>query len=302
MHNMKLTPVACPICRTEKNYTVIYPRNFRVRDINTNVFSARRLPDKIHYQLVRCRTCGLVRSTPTVNPAELYTLYSKSRLTYDEEIENLVVSYKRALEPVLHTLPRSAKLLEVGCGNGFMVKTLSDIGYTGTYGIEPSSDAVKKAPRSVRRYIKQSILKPGIFAEESFDFIFFFQTLDHIPDPNGFLKECYRLLKKGGYILAFNHNIDSIGAKLLGENSPIIDIEHTFLYSPSSISILFKKNGFTVDSVYTPYNYVSLKHIIRLSPVPAAIKKYALLHMPNLLNIHITIKLGNLCLVGRKIC
>jgi SAM-dependent methyltransferase len=301
MCDMHLTPVDCPNCGYKKYYTVLYPENFSPGDLNKNIFSARRMPDKIHYQLVQCNGCGLVRSTPTINITQLNNLYKKSRLTYDEEIGNLIVTYLHAMQPILQKLPHSAKILEIGCGNGFLVKELHDLGYINTYGIEPSWDAVNKAHQSVKRNLKHSILKRGMFPEETFDFIFFFQTLDHIPCPNGFLKECHRLLKKNGYILSFNHNIDSLASKLFGEHSPIIDIEHTFLYNPDTISLLFKKHGFKVEKVYSPLNYVSIRHIIRLSPIPKNIKNFILHKIATRLKINIKIKLGNLCLVGRKV-
>lgn len=297
---MRFTPVRCPICGYKKSYTVIYPKKFTVADLNKYIFSARRMPDKIHYQLVQCKTCGLVRSTPTINIMYLYNLYKNSRLTYDDEIGNLVITYLNALKPILNKLPHSARILEIGCGNGFLVKAIHDLGYINTYGIDPSSDAIHKAHQSVKRNLRLSILKPGIFTKETFDFIFFFQTLDHVPSPTAFLKECYSLLKHNGYILSFNHNINSLVSKLFGENSPIIDIEHTFLYNPGTISLLFKKNGFNVDNVYSPLNYMSLRHIIRLSPIPNTMKKYILLHKSKILDIKINIKAGNLCLIGRK--
>jgi len=298
---MNFTHVDCPICGSKKNYTVLYPKNFSIGDLNKTIFSARRLPDKIHYQLVRCKSCGLVRSTPTINKMYVYNLYKQSRLTYDDEVENLVISYLHALKPILGTLSHSAKLLEIGCGNGFLVKAVYDLGYINTYGIEPSSDAISKAYPSVKRHLIHSILKPGIFKKETFDCIFFFQTLDHIPDPNGFLKECYRLLKHGGSIVSFNHNIDGFASKLFGENSPIVDIEHTFLYSPRTITLLFQKNGFLVDEVYSPHNYVSLSHIIWLSPIPKILKKYILQKKSYISDIKIHIRLGNLCLLGKKV-
>lgn len=301
MHSIKFAPVACPICGNTKNYTVLYPKNFKLSDFNKNIFSARRMPDKIHYQLVSCNRCGLVRSTPTIASDNLYDLYKKSQFTYDDETENLTSTYLHAIQPILKKLPRSANILEIGCGNGFLLKAIHYFGFHNIYGIEPSSDAISKTHTSLKEKIKQSILKPGIFKKETFDFIFFFQTLDHIPDPNAFLRECYHLLKHTGSILAFNHNIDSLSSKILGEKSPIIDIEHTFLYGPKTISLLFKKSSFLVDTVFSPSNSVSLRHIIRLSPIPKRMKNFLLSNKSTVLDRIVTIQLGNLCLIGHKV-
>lgn len=297
---IKLKQVQCAICEIEKDDQILYKKNFKLSDLNVNTFSARRLPDKIHYQLVKCNRCGLVRSTPVVDTKYLSQLYKKSLLTYNDEINNLITTYINSLKPILNKLPKNARILEIGCGNGFVLKAIYDLGYKNVYGIEPSIDAIKKSHSKIKKNIIIDILKPGLFDKESFDFIFFFQTLDHIPEPNKFLKECYRLLKKNGHILAFNHNVDSFSSKLLGERSPIIDIEHTFLYSFKTIKKIFEKNKFKVNKIYSPSNILSLKHLFWLLPIPKNTKQKIIESDVKLLDKKINIKLGNICLEGQK--
>lgn len=297
---MKFKNIDCPICGSSKNYQILYRKNFKVSDFNTKIFSARRLPDKIHYQIVKCNKCGLVRSTPIVDINYLNQLYKKSLLTYDDEIKNLTDTYINAVKPILKTLPKSANILEIGCGNGFVLKKIYDLGYKNVYGVEPSTDAVAKADPKIRKNIIIDVLKPKIFNKTKFDFIFFFQTLDHIPKPNDFIKECFDLSKPNGKILAFNHNIDSLSSKVLKEKSPIIDIEHTFLYSPATIKKIFQKNGFIEDKTYSPKNILSLKHFFWLIPMPKNIKLKILNSNSELLNKEIKLKLGNICFQGHK--
>jgi len=298
---MKLEKVVCPICGSDKNFDILYKKNFKTSDLNVKIFSARRLPDKIHYRLVKCKSCGLIRSNPVTNTNKLGKLYEKSLMTYNEEINNLTLTYINSLNPVLNKLPKDAKILEIGCGNGFVLKSIYDLGYKNVYGIEPSTDAVNKSNLKIRKNIKINILKPNLFPKKSYDLIFFFQTFDHIPTPNQFLKECYQLLKPNGYILAFNHNIDSLSSKLLKEKSPIIDIEHTFLYSLKTIQKIFEKNKFIVQKIYSPCNILSLKHLLWLFPLPKKIKQIVINSNSNILNKKIKIQLGNLCLVAQKL-
>lgn len=297
---IKLKDIRCAICESDNNYQILYKKNFKLSDLNIKKFSARRLPDKIHYQLVKCNQCGLVRSTPTVDIKYLSQLYKKSLLTYDEEINNLTTTYVNSVTPILKKLPKNAKILEIGCGNGFVLKAIYDLGYKNVYGIEPSTDAFNKSNPKIKKNIINSILKSGLFDKEVFDFIFFFQTFDHMPEPNKFLKELNKLLKKNGYIFAFNHNVNSFSAKLFGEKSPIIDIEHTFLYSPKTIKMIFKKNGFTINKVYFPKNILSIKHFFWLLPIPKKIKLLILNSKIKILDRTTSIKLGNICLEGQK--
>src|SRR3989344_1045654 len=82
----------CAICG-RNNYTVLYPENFDVNKINSRIFSARRLPDRIHYQIVRCKNCNLVYSTPILEHEKIEKLYKKSFTAYDEHLENLKETY-----------------------------------------------------------------------------------------------------------------------------------------------------------------------------------------------------------------
>jgi len=297
---MKLINVACPICESKNNYQILYKKNFRISDLNVKTFSARRLPDKIHYQLVKCNKCGLVRSNPVADRTILNKLYEKSFLTYDDEIHNLTETYINSVMPTLKTLPKKARILEVGCGNGFILNKIYELGFKNIFGVEPSIDAVKKSDKRIKNNIKISILKSDLFEPNSFDFIFFFQTFDHIPNPNQFLSICFKLLKQNGSILSFNHNINSFSSKFLGERSPIFDIEHTFLYSPITMGLIFQKNKFNVINTYSPNNILSLKHLLWLIPLPKSIKKYILNTNLKLLDQKINIKLGNICLDAKK--
>ena len=148
---MKFKNINCPICDSKKNYQIIFKKNFKASDLNTKIFSARRLPDKIHYQIVKCNKCGLVRSTPTADVKYLNKLYEKSLLTYDDEIKNLTTTYLNAIKPILKKLPKGAKILEVGCGNGFVLKSIYDLGYKNVYGIEPSIDATTKVNKKIKK-------------------------------------------------------------------------------------------------------------------------------------------------------
>ena len=148
------------------------------------------------------------------------------------------------------------------CGNGFFLTEAKRQGYQSVWGVEPSQDAINQAPKKLQSFIRHSVFKPKLFPKKSFDVICFFQTFDHISDPNQFLNACYDYLKPGGLILAINHNIGALQAKILRSFSPIIDIEHTYLYSLKTMSLIFRANKFQVLKSGPSFNYcplVSLK-------------------------------------------
>ncbi|MBF0619565.1 MAG: class I SAM-dependent methyltransferase [Candidatus Omnitrophica bacterium] len=302
---MELIPTKCALCDAFDHYKILYKSNVDFSDFNAEVFSARRMPDTVHYQVVQCQKDGLVRSNPVCDSRKMAVLYQQSRFNYKDETENLTASYMQALAPVLSRLSRDARILEIGCGNGFVLKALQDRGYRQVFGVEPSADAVRQADDGIRGRIAVDILHEGLYSGRPFDLVFFFQTLDHIPDPAAFLKICHDVLLPGGYILAFNHNVESLSARMLGEKSPIIDVEHTYLFGPKTIAALFCAQGFIPERIYSPGNIISLRHLLRLMPfIPGTWKRRLLgtsqKMLVALLNGRVRLQLGNLCIVARK--
>jgi SAM-dependent methyltransferase len=308
--NPILVPTSCAICGVSEKSTEIYPANFSIQDFNPEVFSARRLPDKIHYRVVRCRACGLVRSDPIIDNDTLAELYTKSNLTYDDEVPNLMESYIRYLVRAIRylddkmesTLSSKRSILEIGCGSGFFLEKALDYGFEQVMGIEPSLQAVEKSSSRIRQNIICDIIRPGLLQPEQFDIICMFQVFDHIADPGSLLGECQKALKPGGVILCLNHDVSAFSARLLGASSPIIDIEHTFLYSKATIRRIFSDNGFIVRQVGSATNTCSLCHLFHLLPLPNDLKKSILstLRRHSVGKIKLSVRLGNLFLIAQK--
>ncbi len=308
-HDLCMIPTSCAICGNADNSIELFPANFTPQDLNANIFSARRMPDKIHYRLVRCQKCGLVRSDPIVDPETLAELYAKSSQTYDAEVSNLMDSYARYLERATNRLNllhpgnlHTETLLEIGCGSGFFLERALEYGFQRVVGIEPSRQAVEKRLPDARMEIINDILRPGLLPSGQFSLICMFQVFDHIADPNAFLEECCRALKPGGGILCLNHDVEALSARLMGERSPIIDIEHTYLYSKNTIRQIFSAHGFSVVETGTASNTYSLRYLFQLLPLPKQLKNslLSMLRSQPAGNIKCTIPLGNLYLIAQK--
>lgn len=295
---VRLQTMPCALCGADHG-EVLYEANFRPEDLNERVFSARRLPDRIHYQVQRCVHDGMVWSSPVLSADDAARLYARSSFSYGGEVANLTATYLEALRGPLAKLPAQARLLEVGCGSGFVLEALHRRGFD-VYGVEPGREAVAQSAPQIREKITVDMFRPGLFPEASFDMVFFFQTLDHIYDPNGFVEACARLLKPGGYVVAFQHDVSGWSARLLGEKSPIIDVEHIYLFNASTLRRLFEKHGLTARRVYSPVNTLSLRHLLWLMPLPRAWKEKALALKAAWLSWTLGIKLGNVCYVGQK--
>jgi SAM-dependent methyltransferase len=292
----------CPICGTEAASDEVFPATVSAGSFDTERFSARRLPDRVHYRVVRCRRCGLLRSDPAADSDSVADLYARSRFDYQAEVANLRRTYGRYLARLdQHGASRDG-LLEVGCGNGFFLEEAVRRGYREVRGIEPSRDAILSAPESVRHLIVEDVLRPGALPPQSFAVACLFQVFDHLSEPAQALDELHRVLRSRGLILILNHDAGATSARLLGERSPIVDVEHFYLYTRRTLSRLVAAHGFEVVETGPVWNRYSLRYLTRLLPIAAGPKNIlmGLLDRTGLRSLPVTVPLGNLFLVARR--
>ena len=302
VQSLELDATECPICHTTDNAVELYPAKLSQDAFNAEIFSARRLPDRVHYRIVRCTSCGLVRSDPVADPRIQAELYAKAGFDYGEQVGNLRETYGRYLAKLEALGARKGSLLEIGGGNGFVLEEALAQGYAKVTGVEPSMAAIASADPAIRPFMICDLMRPDLFEAEQFDVVCMFQTFDHITDPNALLDECYRVLKPGGFLLCLNHNVEAPSARLLGERSPIVDVEHPFLHSPKTMARVAEAHGFVVAQSGPARNRVTVRYLAWLAPLPAGIKRRTLDGLKNarIGRLTFSVPLGNLYFIARK--
>jgi SAM-dependent methyltransferase len=297
-----MRPTRCAICRTEENATELYPATFDHFSFNAANFSARRVPDGVHYRIVKCRSCGLVRSDPVLDACALAKLYAQSSFEYGGEADHIRATYGRYLAKIAPCRTSKGALLEIGCGNGFFLEEAFSQGYHPVQGIESSRLAVESASPAIRDKIICAAMRPGIFNPEQFEIICLFQVIDHLPEPGVILEECYKLLLPGGIVLVISHNIEALSAKLLKSRSPIIDIEHTYLFSPATLARLLIAHGFQVVNSGSVRNTYPLHYLTKMAPLPKGLKRalLSLLRVTHGGRLRLSLPLGNLYIAAQK--
>lgn len=296
-----LRAAPCALCQIDGEADELYPATVAPEDFRVDTFSARRRPDRVHYRIVRCRRCRLVRSDPVADPELVASLYRSSSFDYEPEVPNLVRTYGRYLAKIARS-HRNARFLEVGCGNGFMLAEARRQDFATVTGIEPSREAVERSDPAERPFLICDTLRPGVVEPGQIDVVCFFQVFDHLSDPGGALDVCWNALKPGGCLLLFNHNVSALSARVLRHRSPIIDVEHTYLYDPATLASLCGAKGFIVERRGSAWNWCSLGYLTRLLPLPERVKDRALrvLASSRLGSVNLFLPLGNLYLIARK--
>ena len=292
----------CAICGKTESVFELYPENYFREQLNGKTFSARRTPDRMHYRFVKCRNCNLIFSNPILEEKEIKRLYSVSSFTYSLESKYVGKTY---LEYFLRNISppyNDKRVLDVGCGNGFFLDELQKIGVKNVYGIEPGKSSVKSAPERLKSKIKLGELIPGSFINNSFDVVCCFHTLDHVVDPNSFIKNARDILKKKGKILFIVHDTNGLSVKLFGEKSAIFDIEHIYLFNQNNLKKIFRLNGFRNVKTFKVKNRYPLIYWVRMVPFPLTLKKALVefLRLSKLGNIPFSVEAGNIGVVATK--
>ncbi len=295
--------IICAICGEKQQIKTLYPSTFDLKNISKNTYSARRLPDRFHYKIVKCLRCSLIFSSPIISSKKISKFYKDSLCNYENQIPYLIKTYLNIIKNIGNKVPKNPKVLEVGCGNGFFLKALKESKFTkNVFGVEPSSKMVLEADPSLRNKIKINIFKRNLFPKNSFDLILCFHTLDHMIDPNEFIRGAQSLLKKDGYVVVVVHDTDGLSVKLFGENSPIFDIEHIYLFNKKTLSEIFVRNKFKVVKVFNLTNRYPVNYWIGMSGFPSVVKK-SINFAVNLLGIgekDFSISAGNIVIIAKK--
>jgi SAM-dependent methyltransferase len=156
-------------------------------------------PGTRHLDLVRCSQCGLEYFSPTVaGSAGFYARLSQDQHYYSTTRWEFTETLKR--------LPADPDLIDVGCGDGFFLKSVPG---TRRRGLEFNPEAVRRATASGLNVTTQRLED---LPAASADFVTLFQVLEHVARPREVLAAAVRVLRGGGrFFVAVPNNDTWVG-------------------------------------------------------------------------------------------
>lgn len=252
---------ACPLCAIEDAEPMGVGEDFEYRTC----------PDT--FLAVRCRRCGIVYLNPRPAPSEMPRIYPDHYHAFEFQPEQFGFIYRvrRRLEANrllqwCQGLPHDARILDVGCGDGFHLKLLQDYGPKSwtLEGVDTDDRAVSAA-RQAGVTIHAGQVEQLNLPPEAYDRIFMIMTIEHLNDPSIVLEAVHRLLKPGGRLIIVTDNTGSPdfgifrGRHWGGYHFP----RHTYLFHKSNLRQFVEKFRFQTVSVKTAMSPVNWVYSIR---------------------------------------
>ncbi len=228
----------CPVCHSKQSTLAI---------------------SKDYFEYRRCSDCTLLYMNPRLNSeatmsfynSDINKIYNEKKfdqkgITTDTDdtrnFENLEI-----LKDFLANNKISGKvLLEVGCAKGIFLKAAKDDGFE-VHGLELNRENCDYANQLLDGAVSPIDLFEMKYSDHFFDIIYMRDVIEHIHNPDFFVKELSRILKPGGVMYMETHNVDSLIHRVVkGKHTTIFGFEHPVHWSPKTIGLLFQKNGIKV--------------------------------------------------------
>lgn len=243
----------CPICKSEKYYSVGIPK----LDEKSKKIINRE------YQVVQCIECKFYYVHPEIELSSV-----EWKLLYDENYFTEQTDWymrKRAK----HRKQRIGKLntlcgndvknfLDIGCGEGYMLLEAVNNGWN-AYGVDIADNRISESNNSKISFVNSDLLSAK-FPDNFFDCIYMDSVLEHVLNTKEHILEIKRILKNGGvaYIGVPNEdslqndikkflNIITSHKKYSPKIKPFLSPYHVSGFNKYSLSSLLKKSDLKIE-------------------------------------------------------
>ena len=257
---MSVEYVNCNQCGSD-NYTVLFEGRDRLHN----------LPGT--FPVVQCRNCGLVYLNPRPDASTLPDYYPEEYTPYGSDKKTVVARIqawlrKREAKRIAAQLPRGARVLEIGCAAGDLLRPMRDCAGLSVCGVEMSPYAADIAREQYGLDVYTGTIFDAPFPNGAFDAVIMRHVVEHFPSPRLALERSAALLRPGGLILVSTPNFDSLDRRVFGENWYDYDTpRHLTLFSAKTLARMLEKEGFAIQSIghsLLPNDWVhSLRYVLQ---------------------------------------
>jgi SAM-dependent methyltransferase len=258
---LRLVPAVCCLCGVEDADPVAVGADFEYRTC----------PDE--FLAVRCRRCRVVYLNPRVSGDEASRIYPDTYHSFQFRPAEFGLVYRvrrrleaRRLLAWCRGLPADARILDVGCGDGFHLGLLREYGKPGwrLEGVDVDERAVAPA-RAAGLTVHHGGVEAADLPVGAYHLILMVMTVEHLPDPLSTMRRVASLLAPGGRVVVVTDNAGSPDFALFGGRhwGGYHFPRHTYLFDRRTLARLGTAAGLTVERVKTAMSPVNWVYSIR---------------------------------------
>ncbi len=214
--------------------------------------AAERRPayDFAPYAVVQCRACGLYYLSPRKPAAAMVQAYADDAYyegegsgytTYTQQATALRATFRRFCQHLQTYQLAGGNLLEIGCGYGYLLEQAQGL-FAQRVGTDFSPHAVEQARTRADRVYLGGVddLPPG----ECYDCIVSTNVIEHVYQPQQFLKQLMARLNPQGSIVIATPNMNSVLRPLLRHRWPSFKVpEHVTYFTYTTLTMLMAQTG-----------------------------------------------------------
>jgi 2-polyprenyl-3-methyl-5-hydroxy-6-metoxy-1,4-benzoquinol methylase len=230
--------------------------------------------------------CPDESALPMIYPPNYYAYDFTGKQTLGYRVKGLLD--RRTAGQYMKLAAAGSKILDVGCGDGRLLRLLAARGVPRDrlFGMELDKRAVDSA-RQHGMAVSLGRFEDVDYPPASFGLVIMQQVIEHVLDPRDVLERSHEVLAPGGAIVLETPNVGSWDHWLFsrrywgGYHIP----RHLYLFDPKSMSRLLEATGFRVagiESLASPSFWIqSLHHALAEHGAPPALVQFFDSHFPN---------------------
>lgn len=254
MNRFKKLIRTCPICGC-LNGTVLHTQRFLLPE-------GHLLPNQ--YDVVSCENCGFVFADTSANQ-EIYDRYYAEMSKYEDvntasgggdkpyDLKRLNQT-ANDIERIL-TNNKSARILDIGCGNGGLIQIMKERGYKNVVGLDPSETCVNSMKNKGLEACKGGLFSKSEM-DKTFDLIILSHVLEHIYDLSNAVSNLKKFLQPNGLVYVETPNAAKYPEYYIVPNY-YFDTEHINHFSKLHHQNLFENCGYNLIENYEKEMMVS---------------------------------------------
>lgn len=194
------------------------------------------------YDVVVCGNCGAGFADGIPAQEELDRYYAEqSKYTYGGDGDESVYDMRRFAAIVEHVAPRlrsrEARILDLGCATGGLLRLLRDRGFTNVLGADPSPSCAQLARQRHGVEVRVATLADVSGWEEKFDLILMVGVLEHVREVQSAVQSIIPRLEGAGQLFVAVPDVEGLADS---RNAPFqqFSMEHVNFFSRSSLDRL----------------------------------------------------------------